>query len=185
MSIRYPCRPRLREPITSWGEDFSSLCSTKFRSLWKEHSRNYKVTCGLSALEVSGCRSDAATSGRASSSLPFCRDASIFGWQRTFRSRFGGAHASTHRAARHPFYRDFELLLRRKGRVPQCVSRGSRRVHDLTTFLRFGLRGIEKQTQRLLSEFRLNVRKALYRNLMFDLFKRLRTPRKRVVAERQ
>lgn len=56
---------------------------------------------------------------------------------------------------------------------------------DLTTFLRFGLRGIELQCQRLLAEIRTNVRKALFRDVMFDLFKRLRTPRKRVMAERQ
>jgi len=40
------------------------------------------------------------------------------------------------------------------------------------------------QCKRLLDEIRTNVRKALFRNLMFDLFKRLRTPRKRVMAER-
>ena len=56
--------------------------------------------------------------------------------------------------------------------------------HDLTPFLKFALRGIELQCKRLLDEIRTNVRKALFRNLMFDLFKRLRTPRKRVMAER-
>ncbi len=56
--------------------------------------------------------------------------------------------------------------------------------HDLTAFLNFGLRGIELQCQRLLAEIRANVRKALFRNLMFDLFNRLRTPRKRVMAQR-
>lgn len=56
--------------------------------------------------------------------------------------------------------------------------------HDLTPFLQFALRGIELQCKRLLDEIRTNVRKALFRNLMFDLFKRLRTPRKRVMAER-
>jgi Fic family protein len=56
--------------------------------------------------------------------------------------------------------------------------------HDLTPFLLFGLRGIELQCRRLLKEIQTNIRKALFRNLMFDLFKRLRTPRKRVMAER-
>lgn len=56
--------------------------------------------------------------------------------------------------------------------------------HDLTPFLKFGLRGIGLQCKRLLGEIQTNVRKALFRNMMFDLFRRLRTPRKRVVAER-
>ena len=57
--------------------------------------------------------------------------------------------------------------------------------HELTAFIRFGLRGIELQCKRLLHEIRINVRKALYRNLMFDLFHRLKTPRRRVMADRQ
>lgn len=56
--------------------------------------------------------------------------------------------------------------------------------HDLTSFLVFGLRGVELQCKRLFGEIRKNVSKALYRNLMFDLFKRLQTTRKRVIAER-
>lgn len=56
--------------------------------------------------------------------------------------------------------------------------------HDLTPFLKFGLRGIDSQCQRLLAEIRMNIRKALFRNMMYDLFKRLRTPRTRVMAER-
>jgi Fic family protein len=58
------------------------------------------------------------------------------------------------------------------------------RGHDLTPFIRFGLRGIEQQCRRLLSEITTNVRKALFRNVMYDLFGRLRAPRKRVMAER-
>ncbi len=57
--------------------------------------------------------------------------------------------------------------------------------HDLTPFLCFGLKGIERQCRRLFGEIRINVSKALYRNLMFDLFNRLKSPRKRVIAERQ
>jgi len=59
------------------------------------------------------------------------------------------------------------------------------RNHDLTPFLEFGLRGIETQCGRLFDEIRTNVSKALYRNLMYDLFHRLESPRKRVIADRQ
>jgi Fic family protein len=57
--------------------------------------------------------------------------------------------------------------------------------HDLTPFLVFGLRGIEVQCKRLFEEIRVNVSKALFRNLMFDLFNRLKSARKRVIVERQ
>ena len=57
--------------------------------------------------------------------------------------------------------------------------------HDLTAFLAFGLKGIAIQCQRLLTEVQTHVTKALYRNLMFDLFHRLRTPKRRVLIERQ
>jgi Fic family protein len=57
--------------------------------------------------------------------------------------------------------------------------------HDLTPFLVFGLKGIAIQTRRLLEEIQHQISKELFRNLMFDLFNRLRTPRKRVIAERQ
>ncbi len=56
---------------------------------------------------------------------------------------------------------------------------------DLTPFLVFGLRGIEVQCRRLFDEIRTNISKALYRNLMYDLFHRLESPRKRVIADRQ
>ena len=56
--------------------------------------------------------------------------------------------------------------------------------HDLTPFLKFALKGIEKQCTRLFSEIRLHVAKALYRNTMMDLFGRLRSPRKRVMSDR-
>ena len=57
--------------------------------------------------------------------------------------------------------------------------------HDLTPFLLFGLRGIALQCQRLMSEIQYEISKELYRNLMYDLFLRLKTQRKRVIAERQ
>ena len=57
--------------------------------------------------------------------------------------------------------------------------------HDLTPFLAFGLRGITIQCKRLFNEINKHVSKALYRNLMFNLFSRLETKRKRVIAHRQ
>ncbi len=57
--------------------------------------------------------------------------------------------------------------------------------YDLTPFLLFGLKGIALQCARLFSEIRINVSKALYRNTMYDLFNRLKSKKKRVLAERQ
>ncbi len=57
--------------------------------------------------------------------------------------------------------------------------------HDLTGFLKFGLKGIAEQSHRVLADIRVNVQKALFRNVMFDLFGRLRTPKRRVIVERQ
>jgi hypothetical protein len=65
--------------------------------------------------------------------------------------------------------------------LSQCGAAG----HDLTPFLMFGLKGIEQQCTRLLGEIRRNVLKALFRNAMTELFGRLRSPRKRAIAERQ
>lgn len=59
------------------------------------------------------------------------------------------------------------------------------RQHDLTEFLIFGLRGIAIQCRRLFDEIRTQVSKALFRNLMYDLFGRLERARKRVIAKRQ
>lgn len=56
--------------------------------------------------------------------------------------------------------------------------------HDLTPFLKFGLKGIERQCRRLLSEIRLHVAKALYRNTVTDLSGRLKSPRRRVMSDR-
>lgn len=57
--------------------------------------------------------------------------------------------------------------------------------HDLTPFLLFALKGIAQQCQRLLSEIQHEISKELFRNLMYDLFNRLKTPRQRVIAQRQ
>jgi Fic family protein len=56
--------------------------------------------------------------------------------------------------------------------------------HDLTPFLKLGLKGIETQCRRLFSEIRDQVKKALFRNTVTDLFGRLRSPRKRVMSAR-
>jgi len=57
--------------------------------------------------------------------------------------------------------------------------------HDLTPFLIFALKGVAIQCRRLLSQIQREISKELYRNLMFDLFARLTTPRKHVIAKRQ
>lgn len=72
-----------------------------------------------------------------------------------------------------------------KQKYLSALSEVQMRGHDLTPFLVFGLNGIAKQSKRVLSEIQLNVKKALFRNLMYDLFGRLKTPRKRVIADRQ
>jgi|SRR5579859_750870 len=60
-----------------------------------------------------------------------------------------------------------------------------RKGHDLTPFIQFGLRGVNVQCQRLFSEIKKNVQRAVFKTTMYDLFKRLESPRKRVLAERQ
>ncbi len=57
--------------------------------------------------------------------------------------------------------------------------------HDLTAFVVFALRGVRIQCERLNAEITINVKRAVFRNMMFDLFPRLQTPRKRVIAQRQ
>lgn len=57
--------------------------------------------------------------------------------------------------------------------------------HDLTAFLRFGLAGIALQCGRLFTQIRAHVSKALFRSVMVDLFTRLMTTKKRVIAKRQ
>ena len=59
------------------------------------------------------------------------------------------------------------------------------RDHDLTPFLKFGLRGIALQSGRLTQLIRNEVSKQIFRNLMHDLFTRLQSTRKRVIVKRQ
>lgn len=56
---------------------------------------------------------------------------------------------------------------------------------NLTPFIKFGLRGIALQCNRLLEEIKKNVSRVLFRNMMHNLFGRLKTKRKRVIADRQ
>ena len=56
--------------------------------------------------------------------------------------------------------------------------------YDLTPFLIFGLKGIKIQCERLFKEIRINVSKSIFRNTMYDLFGRLQTDRKAVIAKR-
>ena len=65
------------------------------------------------------------------------------------------------------------------------LSEVRKKEHDLTPFFLFGLRGVRLQCERLYKEITTSVRKAVFRNMMFDLFLRLRSPRKRVIADRQ
>lgn len=72
-----------------------------------------------------------------------------------------------------------------KGGYLSALSETRAAEQDLTPFLIFGLKGIEIQCNRLFGEIRKNVKKALFRNVMFDLFNHLSTTRKRVIAQRQ
>jgi Fic family protein len=56
--------------------------------------------------------------------------------------------------------------------------------HNLTHFLKFGLKGIEIQCRRLFGEIRLQVIKALYLNTVTDLFGRMKSQRRRVMSGR-
>ncbi len=57
--------------------------------------------------------------------------------------------------------------------------------HDLTPFLLFGLKGITLQCRRLYDEIKKHMERALFRNMMYDLFNRLQSTRKRVIKDRQ
>lgn len=59
------------------------------------------------------------------------------------------------------------------------------RDYDLTPFLKFGLRGVAFQSHRLAKEIRKNVSREVFRSLIYDLFGRLQTKRKRIIADRQ
>jgi len=56
---------------------------------------------------------------------------------------------------------------------------------DLTQFILFGLKGVAVQCGRLLSEINTHVAKSLYRDVMFQMYNRLLSTRKRALAQRQ
>ncbi len=56
---------------------------------------------------------------------------------------------------------------------------------DLTAFLKFGLRGIKTLCKKAAEEITLHLRKSLFRERMHELFGKLESPRKRVIAKRQ
>jgi Fic family protein len=57
--------------------------------------------------------------------------------------------------------------------------------YNLTEFLKFGLKGIAAQAHRLLREIRRHVSRTLYREVMFEMYGRLKSTRKRALASRQ
>ena len=57
--------------------------------------------------------------------------------------------------------------------------------HDLTPFIKFGLRGIALQCERLAQQIRVHLQKILFRDVMTKMFGRLRSKRKRALALRQ
>jgi Fic family protein len=72
-----------------------------------------------------------------------------------------------------------------KPRYLAVLSEVRRGNHNLTPFLIFALQGVKTQCERLFAEISLNVKKAVFRNMMYDLFSRLQSSRKRVIALRQ
>lgn len=57
--------------------------------------------------------------------------------------------------------------------------------NDLTSFILFGLKGVTIQCQRLFEEIKKNISKALFKDVMYNLFIRLQSSRKRIIAQRQ
>jgi Fic family protein len=60
-----------------------------------------------------------------------------------------------------------------------------REDHNLTPFLSFALKGVTQQARRLLAAIQKEIQKELYEKLAVDLYDHLKTPKKRVIAERQ
>jgi hypothetical protein len=57
--------------------------------------------------------------------------------------------------------------------------------HDLTPFLVFGLKGVAVQCERLFLEIKRHIQVAVFRDLMYSLFNRLRSSKRRVIKDRQ
>ena len=65
------------------------------------------------------------------------------------------------------------------------LSASRRNGHDLTPFLRFGLRGVAERCDAVAEAIVAHHRRTLFREFARSLFGRLRSPRRRVLAERQ
>lgn len=66
-----------------------------------------------------------------------------------------------------------------------CLSEVRKRNYDLTPFIEFGLKGVSIQCQRLLREIRIHIQRSLFRDIMGRMYGRLRSTRKRALAQRQ
>ena len=66
-----------------------------------------------------------------------------------------------------------------------CLSDVRRKNFDLTSFMKFGLTGISIQCQRLLREIKTHLQRSLFRDIMGQMYGRLRSTRKRALAQRQ
>lgn len=60
-----------------------------------------------------------------------------------------------------------------------------KRDFNLTPFLKFGLTGISVQCKRLLNEIKIQISKSLFRDVMARMYGRLKSTRKRALADRQ
>ena len=67
----------------------------------------------------------------------------------------------------------------------KVLSKTRQGEHDLTPFLKFCLVGVRQVCDKLIAEIRIELNKALFRNTMYDMFNRLVTGKKRVIAKRQ
>lgn len=72
-----------------------------------------------------------------------------------------------------------------KDRYLAALSEARDHGHDLTPFLKFALRGIAFQCNRLLREIRMRLEKSMFRDVMGQLYGRLESTRKRALAKRQ
>ena len=72
-----------------------------------------------------------------------------------------------------------------KSQYLSSLSEAGQQSRDITPFLKFGLRGIAGQCQRMLSEVTMHVQKSLFRDVMGQMYGRLRSKRKCALAHRQ
>lgn len=72
-----------------------------------------------------------------------------------------------------------------KDRYLATLSECQKNNHDLTPFLKFGLHGVALQCMRLLGEINTEISKVLFRDVMYKMYNRLLSTRKRALAQRQ